>query len=184
VYEVRLWSVRHSRFWEGFYRRFEELLLAAAPALRRLGYERLEPAFASAERNVKGLLFDCRMCGQCVLSQTGMSCPMNCPKTLRNGPCGGVRPNGHCEVKPEMKCVWVQGWQGAARMDDGLEKIRNVQLQVDYSIKGKSAWLRVVRMTKKVGEFAPKPVKAPAAKPAAPKADAAPKSNATEGKAA
>jgi hypothetical protein len=100
---------------------------------------------------------------------------MNCPKTLRNGPCGGVRPNGHCEVKPEMKCVWVQGWQGAARMDDGLEKIRNVQLQVDYSIKGKSAWLRVVRMTKKIGEFAPKPAKAPAPKAAAPKSDATPK---------
>jgi hypothetical protein len=92
---------------------------------------------------------------------------MNCPKNLRNGPCGGVRPNGHCEVKPEMRCVWVQGWQGAARMDDGLEKIRNLQHAVDYSIKGKSSWLRVVRMTKKVGEFAPKAVKAPVAKPAA-----------------
>ena len=42
-----------------------------------------------------------------------MSCPMNCPKNLRNGPCGGVRENGHCEVKPEMKCVWVQAWEGA-----------------------------------------------------------------------
>ncbi len=41
---------------------------------------------AGIERAVKGLLFDCRMCGQCVLSSTGMSCPMNCPKTLRNGP--------------------------------------------------------------------------------------------------
>nr|WP_245947992.1 methylenetetrahydrofolate reductase C-terminal domain-containing protein [Halomonas montanilacus] len=29
------------------------------------------------------------MCGQCILSSTGMSCPMNCPKSLRNGPCGG-----------------------------------------------------------------------------------------------
>ena len=26
---------------------------------------------------------------------------MNCPKTLRNGPCGGVRQNGGCEIKPE-----------------------------------------------------------------------------------
>ena len=121
MYEVRLWSVRHSRVLGGFYRRFEELLLAAAPALRRLGYERLEAPAAAVERNVKGLLFDCRMCGQCVLSQTGMSCPMNCPKQMRNGPCGGVRPNGHCEVKPEMRCVWVRpgtaraGWRRATR---------------------------------------------------------------------
>jgi hypothetical protein len=38
-----------------------------------------------------------------------MSCPMNCPKSIRNGPCGGVRLNGHCEIKPEMRCVWVLG---------------------------------------------------------------------------
>src|SRR6185295_11147672 len=119
----------------------------------------------TVEHALKGPIWDCRMCGQCVLHDTGLTCPMTCPKTLRNGPCGGVRPNGNCEVKPEMRCVWVQGWQGAARMDDGLEKIRNVQHAVDHSIKGKSAWLRVVRMTRKIGEFAPKPVKAPVAKP-------------------
>ncbi len=67
---------------------------------RALGYERIERPVAAVEKAVKGVLFDCRMCGQCVLSSTGMSCPMNCPKTLRNGPCGGVRDNGNCEVKP------------------------------------------------------------------------------------
>ncbi|HVM84099.1 MAG TPA: methylenetetrahydrofolate reductase C-terminal domain-containing protein [Candidatus Binatia bacterium] len=176
MYAVRLWSVRHARGLNRFYEAFEKALVALHPLWNAIGYDRLERPFQAFEKASKGLLFDCQMCGQCALSSTGMSCPMNCPKNLRNGPCGGVRPNGHCEVKPEMKCVWVQGWQGAERMDDGLEKIRNVQLQVDYSLKGKSAWLRVVRMTKKIGEFAPKPVKAPgstgAAKPASPKADA------------
>ena len=61
------------------------------------------------------------MCGQCVLSSTGMSCPMNCPKTLRNGPCGGVRANGHCEVKPEMRCVWVEAYRGSERIPGGVE---------------------------------------------------------------
>jgi methylenetetrahydrofolate reductase (NADPH) len=51
------------------------------------------------------------MCGQCVLHSTGMTCPMNCPKTLRNGPCGGVREDGHCEVKPEMRCVWLKAYE-------------------------------------------------------------------------
>jgi hypothetical protein len=136
--------VRHARFWEGFYRRFEEALVAASPLLQRVGYRRLEPAFAAAERQVKGLLFDCRMCGQCVLSQTGMSCPMNCPKQMRNGPCGGVRANGHCEVRHEMRCVWVQAWEGSRRMADG-DRILVQQLPVDRRLEGCSSWLRVLR---------------------------------------
>ncbi|HEX4618420.1 MAG TPA: methylenetetrahydrofolate reductase C-terminal domain-containing protein, partial [Steroidobacteraceae bacterium] len=93
----------------------------------------------------KGLLFDCRMCGQCILSSTGMSCPMNCPKNLRNGPCGGVRANGNCEVRPEMKCVWVEAFAGSTRIDGGSEALRTVQTAVDRRLQGKSSWLRVVR---------------------------------------
>jgi hypothetical protein len=185
MYAVRLWSVRHSRGLNRFYQAFEKILIGLHPLWAKIGYDRLEKPFQAFEKASKGLLFDCQMCGQCALSSTGMSCPMNCPKNLRNGPCGGVRPNGNCEVKPEMKCVWVQGWQGAARMDDGLEKIRSVQLPVDTSIKGRSSWLRVVRMTRKIGEFAPKPAKAaPGAKPAAAKPEAPKTDIAKEGKAA
>ncbi len=136
--------MRHARFWEVFYRQFEQALVASAPLLRRVGYRRLEPAFAAAERQVKGFLFDCRMCGQCVLSQTGMSCPMNCPKQLRNGPCGGVRANGHCEVYAEMPCVWVKAWEGAQPMRGG-ERILRVQPPVDHRLKGRSSWLAVAR---------------------------------------
>ena len=95
-----------------------------------------------AEKIVKGFLFDCRMCGQCALSDTGMSCPMNCPKSLRNGPCGGVRPNGNCEVEPDMPCVWVQAWTGSQMMAGG-DAIQKVQAPVDHSLKGTSSWLRV-----------------------------------------
>src|SRR3954464_13585189 len=70
-------------------------------------------ALAVLEYAVKKPVWNCQMCGQCVLHSTGMTCPMNCPKTLRNGPCGGVRPDGHCEVKPEMRCVWVQAVERA-----------------------------------------------------------------------
>jgi hypothetical protein len=48
---------------------------------------------AVVEKAVKGPVFGCRMCGQCVLHSTGLTCPMTCPKQLRNGPCGGVRPD-------------------------------------------------------------------------------------------
>ena len=83
------------------------------------------------------------MCGQCILHETGMTCPMGCPKTLRNGPCGGVRMNGHCEVIPDMMCVWVKAerrsswlpWRGA---------ILRVQPALDWSLKGTSAWMNVL----------------------------------------
>ena len=144
MYAVRRFAVRHSRFFEFVYNCFEPAMVWFDPVFRRLGYNRMEAPVAFFERTVKGLLFDCKMCGQCVLSSTGMSCPMNCPKNLRNGPCGGVRPNGHCEVKPAMKCVWVDAWEGAARMRHG-DKINTVQPPVDRSLEGSSSWLRVAR---------------------------------------
>ena len=99
---------------------------------------------ALLEAAVKKPIFGCHMCGQCVLHSTGLTCPMECPKTLRNGPCGGVRDNGHCEVKPEMICVWVLAWKGSNQMRNGAA-IRNVQFAVDHRLKGRSAWLAVMR---------------------------------------
>ena len=145
MYSVRLWSVRHARGLNAFYRGFEGALVALNPLWKLLGYQRLERPVAAVERSVKGFLFDCKMCGQCVLSSTGMSCPMNCPKNLRNGPCGGVRANGHCEVRPEMKCVWVQAVAGSNRIPGGLEALGNVQPAVDRRLQGRSSWLRVAR---------------------------------------
>jgi hypothetical protein len=144
MYAVRLWSVRHARLLSGVYAGFERLLRAVDPVLRKIGYERLEAPAATLERGVKGLLFDCRMCGQCALSSTGLSCPMNCPKSLRNGPCGGVRPDGMCEVVPAMRCVWVEAWRGSRAMPDG-EAIMAVQQPVDHRLWGRSAWLGVLR---------------------------------------
>ena len=145
MYAVRLWSVRRSRWLEGLYDVFETAILRLHPALARIGYGRLEAPVAAVERGVKGLLFDCRMCGQCVLASTGMSCPMNCPKQLRNGPCGGVRENGYCEVIPSMRCVWVDAFEGSRRMRAGYDAMRVVQLPVDRTLQGRSSWLKVAR---------------------------------------
>ena len=145
MYALRRWSVRHARGLNWFYRKFEALLVAGSPVWRFVGYERLERPVAAMERVVKGALFDCKMCGQCILSATGMSCPMNCPKQLRNGPCGGVRDNGNCEVRPEMRCVWVDAVDGAARIPGGEEALRAAQPAVDRQLQGRSSWLRVVK---------------------------------------
>jgi hypothetical protein len=145
MYSVRRWSVRHARGLEIFYNAFERVVVALHPLFKAIGYQRLEKPVAVLEQAVKGFLFDCQMCGQCALSSTGMSCSMNCPKTIRNGPCGGVRANGNCEVKPEMRCVWVEAFEGSARMQAGREAIKVVQFAVDGRLKGSSSWLRVAR---------------------------------------
>lgn len=142
-YTIRRWSVRHSRLLEWIYNHFADVFLLLHPFWKFVGYQRAETPVTFVEKRVKGFLFDCRMCGQCILSSTGMSCPMNCPKQLRNGPCGGVRPNGNCEVEPDMPCVWVQAWKGAEQMRSGVANITVVQKPVDQSLRETSAWLRV-----------------------------------------
>jgi hypothetical protein len=143
-FTLKYWSIRNSRMLERFYERFAGVLLKLHPVFAKIGYERAEKPVAAVERLVKGVLFDCRMCGQCVLSSTGMSCPMNCPKQLRNGPCGGVRADGNCEVIPDMPCVWVKAYEGASRMRNG-KAIETVQVQVDQNLRETSSWLRVTR---------------------------------------
>ena len=149
MYAMRLWSVRQARAVEAAYMALERTLLALHPLFAALGYARIERPVAALERAAKGFLFDCRMCGQCALSSTGMSCPMNCPKSLRNGPCGGVRPGGFCEVEPAMRCVWVEASEGSARMKTG-DAIAAQLPPLDHRLWKRSSWLAVAR-----GEHAP-----------------------------
>lgn len=142
---VRRWSVRHARGLQQLYEGLEWVLVSLHPLWKRIGYERLERPVAAFEKLTKGFLFDCQMCGQCALSSTGMACSMNCPKSLRNGPCGGVRANGHCEVKPQMRCVWVEAFEGSQRMAGGTNAMRVVQIAVDRRLEGRSSWLKVAR---------------------------------------
>lgn len=149
-YRIRLFAIRHSRFFEGLYNAVNPAIVGTLKGVNKVFGKKLDTPITAMERGLKGLLFDCQMCGNCALSKTGMSCPMNCPKTIRNGPCGGVRADGTCEVKPEMKCVWVQAWDGASRMKGG-DAINDIEFAVDNRDKGKSTWLRIAR-----GEIAEK----------------------------
>ncbi|MCJ7703612.1 MAG: methylenetetrahydrofolate reductase C-terminal domain-containing protein [Anaerolineales bacterium] len=85
-------------------------------------------------------VFGCLMCGQCVLHSTGLVCPMNCPKNLRNGPCGGVRADGNCEVYPDMECVWTKAYAQSQRLFWAHE-IHDLRPPVDWSMQGSSSWL-------------------------------------------
>ena len=108
---------------------------AAAPPPRGL-----RRALLTVERAIKEPIWDCRMCGQCILHSTGMSCPMRCPKNLRNGPCGGVLQNGHCEVLSDRKCVWVQAWEGSRKLPIWRDHMAHVQRPVDWRLQETSSW--------------------------------------------
>jgi len=50
----------------------------------------------------------CGACGDCYLDRTGGVCPVvRCAKGLLNGPCGGTRKGGKCEIDPDEDCAWV-----------------------------------------------------------------------------
>ncbi len=145
MYRMRSWSIRNARWLKRAYEGFETLLVWLNPLLRRIGHDRLEKPFVAVEKVTKGLLLDSQTCGQCIVGFTGLSCPMNCPKKLRNGPCGGVRADGSCEVKPDMQCVWVLAWEGNKRFRDNGYPIQVLQPAVDNRLIGRSSWLREVR---------------------------------------
>jgi hypothetical protein len=101
----------------------------------------LERIILPLEKIGKEVLFDCRMCGQCILHATGLTCPMRCPKNLRNGPCGGVRVNGNCEVYPDKPCVWVQAIERSERLPLWRDHIYQLQPPVDWRLQGTSSWI-------------------------------------------
>lgn len=128
------------RLLERAYRIADALLSQLAGRLSRRGAERATRWIRAPEERVKRWIFDCRSCGQCVLHDTGMTCPMTCPKEIRNGPCGGVRPDGGCEVAPEMPCVWALAVRRAGAMATGVAELAVLQPPLDHRLAGRSAW--------------------------------------------
>ena len=112
------------------------------PILKR--NSRAERVLIPLERLAKKAAYNCQMCGQCILHSTGMVCSMNCPKNLRNGPCGGVRTNGHCEVNPDMKCVWVRAYENAKLMPKYGAEILWIQPPVKRQLQDSSAWVNML----------------------------------------
>ncbi len=108
------------------------VLLLKAPPLNK--------SFTTIEHAVKSQLFGCRMCGQCALPVTAYACPMSCPKQLRNGPCGGVNPDGGCEVYPSMRCIWLIAYERAAE-EDRVSDLRRLQRPIDQRKWSQSSWV-------------------------------------------
>ena len=141
---LRHWLQNHPHGLEQAYRFTQRLFHSLHPLIKRLGYERANSLLRPGEELAKKVMFDCRMCGKCVLHSTGMTCPMTCPKNLRNGPCGGVRANGHCEVIPEMRCVWVEAYERSQQMPVFGNEMLHIQPPVNRQLEGSSAWINML----------------------------------------
>jgi Methylene-tetrahydrofolate reductase C terminal len=144
MFDLFLWLRRHPVILELLYQVTAVTIRWGDPLIHRLGYARVDGWLRPLERWTKGAVFDCRMCGQCILHSTGMVCPMTCPKQLRNGACGGVRSNGHCEVIPDMKCVWLAAYERAQQLNVYGPEIINIKPPVNHRLQGSSAWINML----------------------------------------
>ena len=99
---------------------------------------------------IKGPLFGCRMCGNCLLQETAFICPMECPKGMRNGPCGGVTPEKKCYIDETRRCVWTCIYERAHKK--GREKtLLEILPPLDWNKAGTQTWGDVVLQVKKIG---------------------------------
>ncbi len=101
------------------------------------------------ERWIKGPLFGCRMCGNCLLQETAFICPMECPKGMRNGPCGGSTPE-RCYVDETRPCIWYRIYDRSFRM--GREqRLMEVLPPLDWDKVGTETWGDVIRSIRDFG---------------------------------
>jgi methylenetetrahydrofolate reductase (NADPH) len=101
------------------------------------------------EYAIKGPLFGCRMCGNCLLQETAFICPMECPKGLRNGPCGGSTAE-HCYVDKTRPCIWYKIYERAFKLGRE-EKLLEVLPPLDWEKVGTETWGDVAACVKQNG---------------------------------
>jgi methylenetetrahydrofolate reductase (NADPH) len=130
-------SIKPARRWQPAFYPFKRETLS-----RRL--------LAKTELAIKGPIFGCRMCGNCLLQETAFICPMECPKGLRNGPCGGITPEKNCYVDETRRCIWYAIYDRSIKT--GREdKLLEILPPLDWSKAGTETWGDVIRQIRKVG---------------------------------
>ncbi len=97
---------------------------------------------------------ECQACGECELGKTAGICPLvQCPKGLMNGPCGGTRPDGKCEVDPEKDCAWVQIYRRLEKLNS-LNEYSQILEPHDWSKQTRPRMLEIepIDLHEKLGE--------------------------------
>jgi methylenetetrahydrofolate reductase (NADPH) len=96
---------------------------------------------AVAEDAIKKIFLDCRKCGDCAIAHTAFLCPESqCPKHIRNGPCGGSR-QGMCEVFPENRCIWVRAYNRLATLNRSAEMATGCVPPRMWELNNTSSWI-------------------------------------------
>lgn len=99
--------------------------------------------FTAFERTSKGMLFGCRMCGNCLLQETAFVCPMTCAKGLRNGFCGEAS-EARCVVESSRPCTWLRIFHRAERMGR-MDRLLEINAPIDGAQAGHSSQLQFLR---------------------------------------
>ena len=86
-----------------------------------------------AVMDAQGNFFEkCSMCAECILDETAGICPITlCPKSLLNGPCGGVN-KGKCEVDSDKDCAWVLIYKELEK-NKKLELLKEIRGPKDFN---------------------------------------------------
>lgn len=115
---------RRARFVELLSQAAHRHFIAPQTAIARFFSARLNNGFwrrlLGASSLYRKATLGCQSCGDCIqdhLSYAG--CSMRwCYKELRNGPCGGSRPDGACEARPELPCLWNRVYEAALALGE------------------------------------------------------------------
>jgi len=100
---------------------------------------RFPTALHLVERISKSLLFNCKDCGDCSLSEIAFLCPESqCAKNQRNGPCGGSR-DLLCEVT-QTECIWSRAYMRLKSENREKDLLTHVPGLQNQARRGSSSW--------------------------------------------
>jgi methylenetetrahydrofolate reductase (NADPH) len=101
----------------------------------------LRAGLCLVENVSKSLLFNCQKCGDCALEEMAYLCPESqCPKYLRNGPCGGS-DKARCEVRKDRLCVWVKVYDRLKTHNEESRLKSHCVPPRNWALNGTSSWL-------------------------------------------
>ncbi|KAF0158829.1 MAG: methylenetetrahydrofolate reductase (NADPH) [Syntrophaceae bacterium] len=103
---------------------------------------KMEAFFHKLEHLTKVVLFDCKDCGDCALIDVAYICPMSqCPKTQRNGACGGSF-QGWCEVHPgKRQCIYVRAYARLKKYAEEVRLSKDIVPPCNWDLYQTSSWI-------------------------------------------